>query len=155
MKKNDIITQQAILVALAELPASESAPLLDKSVTDDAISVVSRLRKPGSYEKFWQLYDNAFDVFTDRYHASPKDKVVRPTGNIKEASDQANLEAENMALPAAVVTDSFQRLDNIFQENPQDNAKKSFQQYSANLPKDLTTKQYTIYDWAEFMCRPC
>lgn len=55
----------------------------------------------------------------------------------------------------AVVTDSFQRLDNIFQENPQDSAKESFKQFLANLPKDLTTKQYTIYDWAEFMCRPC
>lgn len=157
-EKDDRITKQAFLVALAELPSSESAPSVDRTFITNPVSTVSRLRELGQHDKFWQLYDHAYDIFMERYKANPKDKLF-PTGSLSEASNLANNELENSSLPASVLKESFDRLDNIFvEENPREKAKESYKQFQENPAKGLVTTEYTVYYWAELAeiaCRTC
>ena len=154
-EKDDPITKQAFLVALAELPSSESAPVVDRAFITDPVSTVSQLRKLGQHDKFWQLYDDAYDIFMKRYEANSKDKIF-PTGSVSEASNLANNELENSSLSASVLKESFDRFTNIFvEENPREKAKESYKQFQENPPKGLLTKEYPVHDWAEFACRTC
>ena len=149
------IRQQAILVALVQLPASESAPLIDQSWLENAADAISRLRKAGGNDKFCQLYDDAYDLFMARYNIHKVKDKAYPGGSLSDASNIANNEFQNAELPVTVIEKSLQRLDNIFDTNPGENAKKSYQQFSATPPATLTPKEDIIYDWAEFMCRSC
>ncbi|MCL1464754.1 hypothetical protein [Argonema galeatum] len=151
---DDPITKQAFLVALVELPSSESAPLVDQTFITDPVSTVSRLRKLGQHEKFWQLYDDAYDFFMEGYHANPKDKLF-PSGILSEASNVANNELENSSLHASVVEESFDRFNNIFQENPRKKAEASYKQFQKNPPEGLVITEYPVHNWAEFACRTC
>lgn len=152
MKTKDIWTLQAFLVALVELPASESAPTVDKTLLNDPINTVARLRKLGQHHHFWTLYDQARPEFFNRYEAKAKNKAILPTGSPSEASSSNNGELGNISISASIVEESFQQLDKLFEENLRENFQQSYAEFQQNPPKALEAKSPTVFDWAEHLC---
>ncbi|MGA9381397.1 MAG: hypothetical protein WBV73_21785 [Phormidium sp.] len=155
MKNTELITLQSCLVAVVKLPASESAPLVDKSLIENPVTTVSRLRKLAQHKTFWAIYDDAYDEFTNRYHANLKNKVILPKSNTTSSASSINQEIDNDSLPVTGVIKLMERLAGVFESDPVPQLKEDYQQFQAKLPEAEPDKKDNVYDWAEQLCRIC
>lgn len=155
MKNTELITLQSCVVALVELPESESAPLVDKSLIENPVTTVSRLRKLAQHKSFWAIYDDAYDEFTERYHANLKNKVILPKSNPSASASSVNQEIDNDSLPVTGVINLMEKLAGVFEDDPVPKLKADYQQFQAQLPEAEPNKSYTVYAWAEHLCRIC
>ncbi|MEC4896306.1 MAG: hypothetical protein SAL07_25305 [Oscillatoria sp. PMC 1051.18] len=156
MKQADIHRLKAFLVALVQLPANlpddfrqEINALGNYSDLELLIKQIKLLAKRTEIN---QLYDKAYQEFRSRYHAKPKDKIMRPAkGSWEKAQVTASDEETNVSLPADVVVESIDKLSDIFQGDAVGNSRKSYDKFQANPPENVTTPDY--YVWAECLCK--
>ncbi len=138
MNANELQTLQALLVALVKLPDSETAPQFDPNVLKSPLAVVANVENRRL--QFWQLYEEAYDEFTHRYNAKPRNKAMPPVGD-----PPSNTGVDNVAVSSAQAIDIIDRLEGIFSsDTPGKHAEKQF--------KNRENKNLDVYEWAEMWC---
>ncbi|MBZ8182104.1 hypothetical protein [Oscillatoria salina] len=156
MKQSDIHRLKAFLVALVQLPATLPDDLHQEINAlgnyRDPELLIKQIKLLVKRAEINQFYDKAYQEFRSHYHAQPKDKIMRPAkGSLETAQENAEDEETNVSLPATVVVESIDKLSDIFQGDVIENSRKSYEQFQANPPENITTPDYC--NWAEHLCK--
>lgn len=142
MDQTNLLSLSAFLVALAQIPDSESIPVTDSRIVQEPSLTIGNLREQGGCQQFWQIYEQSRRDLVKQYQTKVRSKTIFPSQTPEDASPEANNEEENLSLSAEGIEASWQQLDEIFTGRPDQNVKQSYEEYCQNNPNTANKDHY-------------